>query len=85
MSSSPDKTYFEQQRLHLLGEINLAMEAVLSNMNTLNRNVESITAVGREFEAVERLWTQFESVRGKNPGPAKQDEQLGEEDTTMDG
>ncbi|KAF8544025.1 DASH complex subunit Dad1, partial [Trichophaea hybrida] len=58
-------SYFEQQRAHLLSEISLAMEHVLMNMNTLNRNFESIIAVGREFEAVEALWTQFEGVMGK--------------------
>jgi DASH complex subunit DAD1 len=53
MSSSPatttvgtsEKSYFEQQRAHLLNEISLAMEHVLMNMNTLNRNFESIIAV----------------------------------------
>jgi len=56
MSSSPastsaaaqgptEKSFFEQQRDQLRGEIALAMEHVLMNMNTLNRNMESITAV----------------------------------------
>lgn len=44
-SATGEKTYFEQQRDHLRAEIELAMEHVLMNMNTLNRNLESVVAV----------------------------------------
>jgi hypothetical protein len=89
--SAGEKSFFEQQRDQLRSEIALAMEHVLMNMNTLNRNMESIIAVrsppppfplrrnlltrvqvGREFESVEALWSQFEGVMGHNPGVAKQ-------------
>ena len=43
-----EKSYFEQQRDHLRSEIALAMEHVLMNMNTLNRNLESVVAVRRK-------------------------------------
>ncbi|KAI5845354.1 DASH complex subunit Dad1-domain-containing protein [Tricharina praecox] len=75
-----EKSFFEQQRDQLRGEIALAMEHVLMNMNTLNRNMESIIAVGREFESVEALWSQFEGVMGRNPGVSKQPEQPAEEE-----
>lgn len=36
--------------------------------------------VGREFESVEALWSQFEGVMGRNPGVSKQPEQPAEEE-----
>jgi len=44
-SAAGEKSFFEQQRDQLRSEIALAMEHVLMNMNTLNRNMESIIAV----------------------------------------
>jgi len=38
-----------------------------------------VIQVGREFEAVEALWTQFEGVMGKQPGKDGE-EQEGEEE-----
>ncbi|KAI5779078.1 DASH complex subunit Dad1-domain-containing protein [Geopyxis carbonaria] len=64
-SPSGQKTYFEEQRAHLISEIGLAMEHVLMNLNTLNRNMEAVVAVGKEFESVESLWSKFEGVMGK--------------------
>ncbi|PWW77801.1 hypothetical protein C7212DRAFT_277246 [Tuber magnatum] len=55
------------------------------NMNLLNRSLEGVVAVGREFESVEALWSQFEGVMGRNPDEMKT-EDVGEgEDTRMGG
>ncbi|KAK2805050.1 hypothetical protein FQN51_001145 [Onygenales sp. PD_10] len=58
-------TYFEQQREDLVREIALSFEQVLQNINRLNRNLESVIAVGNEFSSVEALWSQFENVMGE--------------------
>ncbi|KAM3545174.1 DASH complex subunit DAD1 [Beauveria bassiana] len=63
---SRDKSYFEQQREALLGDIAMSFEQVLGNINKLNRSLESIIAVGNEFSSVETLWSQFENVMGKD-------------------
>ncbi|KAJ4306740.1 Dolichyl-diphosphooligosaccharide-protein glycosyltransferase subunit dad1 [Collariella sp. IMI 366227] len=55
MASTREKTYFEQQREELMGEI--AMH-VLANINKLNRSLEAVTAA---------LWSQFENVMAKEP------------------
>lgn len=47
------------------------MEQVLTNLNTLNRNLESAIAVGKEFESVEELWSRFEGVMGRSQAPAQ--------------
>lgn len=35
------------------------MEHVLSNLNALNRSLENVISVGREFENVGDLWSKF--------------------------
>ncbi|KAH7156786.1 DASH complex subunit Dad1-domain-containing protein [Dactylonectria macrodidyma] len=61
-----EKTYFEQQREALIGEIAMSFEHVLANINKLNRSLEAVIAVGNEFSSVEALWSQFESVMDKD-------------------
>ncbi|CAD6449289.1 4d24a30b-412b-440f-ba8b-d20246d6cc23 [Sclerotinia trifoliorum] len=67
---APEKSYFEQQREILLGEIAVSFEHVLSSINKLNRSLEGVIAVGNEFSSVEALWSQFENVMAKNPDPS---------------
>ncbi|KAK3903877.1 dash complex subunit dad1 [Staphylotrichum tortipilum] len=66
-----EKTYFEQQREELMGEIAMSFEQVLANMNKLNRALEAVVAVGNEFSSVEALWSQFENVMAKDEGEAE--------------
>ncbi|TGO53734.1 hypothetical protein BOTNAR_0287g00040 [Botryotinia narcissicola] len=66
-STPPAKSYFEQQREILLGEIAISFEHVLSSINKLNRSLEGVIAVGNEFSSVEALWSQFENVMAKDP------------------
>ncbi|KAA8565501.1 hypothetical protein MFRU_006g00860 [Monilinia fructicola] len=61
-----EKSYFEQQREILLGEIAVSFEHVLSSINKLNRSLEGVIAVGNEFSSVEALWSQFENVMAKD-------------------
>ncbi|KAK4108728.1 hypothetical protein N656DRAFT_783981 [Canariomyces notabilis] len=72
-----EKTYFEQQREELIGEIAMSFEHVLANINKLNRSLEAVIAVGNEFSSVEALWSQFENVMAKDPeeDKAKSEEQ----------
>ncbi|OQE44779.1 hypothetical protein PENCOP_c002G03388 [Penicillium coprophilum] len=68
-------TVFEQQREELVREIAVGMEQVLQNINRLNRNLESVIAVGNEFGSVEALWSQFENFMGR---PEEQGEEAGD-------
>jgi DASH complex subunit DAD1 len=72
MESRGEKTYFEQQREVLIGEIAMNFEQVLANINKLNRSLEAVITVGNEFSSVEALWSQFEGVMGKNEEESKQ-------------
>ncbi|TPX11864.1 uncharacterized protein E0L32_007362 [Thyridium curvatum] len=78
-ASGREKTYFEQQREALIGDIAMSFEHVLANVNKLNRSLEAVIAVGNEFSSVEALWSQFENVMAKEPedGKAAQDQNEG--------
>ncbi|KAK4152896.1 DASH complex subunit Dad1-domain-containing protein [Chaetomidium leptoderma] len=91
LAGTREKTYFEQQREELMGEIAMSFEHVLANINKLNRSLEAVVAVGNEFSSVEALWSQFENVMAKDPeegGSGKSEEQGGggqdEADRTKD-
>ncbi|KAL8657572.1 MAG: hypothetical protein Q9226_001782 [Calogaya cf. arnoldii] len=71
-SSAGPTSSFLHQRDVLVGEISMAMEQVLQNINKLNRNLEGVIAVGTEFGAVEALWSQFENVMAKEPGESEE-------------
>ncbi|EED13027.1 conserved hypothetical protein [Talaromyces stipitatus ATCC 10500] len=67
-TTTDPRTEFEIQRSELVREIALGMESVLQYINRLNRNLESIIAVGNEFSSVEALWSHFENVMGSEEG-----------------
>ncbi|KXH36676.1 DASH complex subunit Dad1 [Colletotrichum simmondsii] len=71
-SGTRERTYFEQQREELIGEIAMNFEQVLANINKLNRSLEAVITVGNEFSSVEALWSQFENVMAKEPEENKQ-------------
>ncbi|EAA27616.1 hypothetical protein GE21DRAFT_2853 [Neurospora crassa] len=70
-----EKTYFEQQREALIGEIANSFEHVLANINKLNRSLEAVITVGNEFSSVEALWSQFENVMAKDPSETQGQQQ----------
>jgi len=81
---SRGKSFFEQQREALLGDISVNFEHVLANINKLNRSLEGVVAVGNEFSSVEALWSQFENVMAKEP-EAEGDVEEGEGDGDEEG
>jgi len=80
-SGAPAASYFQTQRALLLSEIAQSMDSVLTNLNRLNRSLESIIAIGNEFGNVEALWSTFEGVMGdgasgqEEPREERQDEE----------
>lgn len=42
------------------------MESIITSMNQLNRNLESVISVGKEFESVSTLWRSFHDVIGED-------------------
>lgn len=58
-------SYFHTQRALLVNEIATSLDTLLTQLNRLNRGLESVIAVGNEFSSVEALWSQFEGVMGQ--------------------
>ncbi|KAL8894304.1 MAG: hypothetical protein Q9192_004434 [Flavoplaca navasiana] len=79
MSGSAPSSSFLHRRDALVGEISMAMEHVLQNINKLNRSLEGVIAVGNEFGAVEALWSQFENVMAKEAGEGEEGKAQGSE------
>ncbi|KAI4761688.1 hypothetical protein E4T52_02659 [Aureobasidium sp. EXF-3400] len=73
-----EKTYFEQQRELVLQDVATNLEQVLQNMNTLNRSLESVIAVGNEFGQVEGLWSMFENVMAQQQEQQQSPEEDGQ-------
>jgi DASH complex subunit DAD1 len=78
-------TYFEKQRDLLMAEIAVSMDSVLNNINALNRSIEGAIAVGKEFDSVATLWSNFYDglVQMEQLRPATEGEQ--EESTDDNG
>lgn len=51
------------------------MEQIITNMNQLNRNLESVLSVGKEFESVSTLWRSFHDVVGEDTTTQQQQQQ----------
>ncbi len=47
--ASGEKSYFEQQRELLVGDVAASLENVLQNMNRLNRSLEGVIAVSESW------------------------------------
>ncbi|GBB90483.1 hypothetical protein RclHR1_17470001 [Rhizophagus clarus] len=56
---SNDRTTFQKQRDNLINDIAQGLEQIINNMAILNKNLESIVAVGKDFENVASLWKNF--------------------------
>ncbi|EEA28891.1 Dolichyl-diphosphooligosaccharide-protein glycosyltransferase subunit dad1 [Talaromyces marneffei ATCC 18224] len=84
-SNTNPRSEFESQRSELVREIALGMESVLQYINRLNRNLESIIAVGNEFSSVEALWSQFENVMGSEENQQQQQQQQQEQKNRGEG
>lgn len=61
-SNTNGRLLFEKQRDVLIGQVAQSMEQIITNLNILNRNMESFITVGKEFESVSTLWKMFHDV-----------------------
>ncbi|KAK5036683.1 Dolichyl-diphosphooligosaccharide-protein glycosyltransferase subunit dad1 [Exophiala sideris] len=76
-SDASQSSEFEQRRAALVSDIGepesdldecstQSLEQVLTHVNALNRSLEGIIEIGNEFASVEALWSQFETVMGRD-------------------
>ncbi|KAH9942915.1 hypothetical protein B0H21DRAFT_749513, partial [Amylocystis lapponica] len=61
-----DTTFFEKERDKLTGEITSGFEELLLSSNNLNRRLEEVLGMTREYETIAALWQSFhELMRGQ--------------------
>ncbi|KAA1478934.1 hypothetical protein DENSPDRAFT_743144, partial [Dentipellis sp. KUC8613] len=59
--------FFERERDRLAGEITSDFEELLSSCNILNRQLEEVLGMTREYETIASLWSSFhELMRGRS-------------------
>ncbi|VVT50151.1 uncharacterized protein SAPINGB_P002626 [Magnusiomyces paraingens] len=58
--TGPDvRSPFERERDVLVTQITESMNNVLNNLNALNRALEGVVEVGKEFESISALWNNY--------------------------
>ncbi|KAI0269864.1 hypothetical protein BC834DRAFT_819819 [Gloeopeniophorella convolvens] len=64
-----DRTFFDRERERLAGEITTGFEELLSSSNILNRKLEEVLGMTREYDTIAGLWGRFhELMRGQQKG-----------------
>ncbi|KAI0785214.1 DASH outer kinetochore protein [Abortiporus biennis] len=78
-SNSDEPSFFDKERDRLVGEITTGFEGLLSSSNSLNRKLEEVLGMSREYQTIAELWQSFhELMRGQLPtdeGEVSTDEQ----------
>jgi len=68
--SQKEPSFFERERDRLSAEITAGFEELLSSSNVLNRKLEEVLGMTREYETIASLWQSFhELMRGQNQMP----------------
>ncbi|KAF8134009.1 DASH complex subunit Dad1-domain-containing protein [Boletus edulis] len=64
--SQKEPSFFERERDRLSAEITAGFEELLSSSNVLNRKLEEVLGMTREYETIASLWQSFhELMRGQ--------------------
>jgi len=67
--SQSDSSFFERERDRLSTEITSGFEELLSSSNVLNRKLEEVVGMTREYETIASLWQSFHQLmRGQRDG-----------------
>ncbi|WVQ99885.1 hypothetical protein IAU59_007028 [Kwoniella sp. CBS 9459] len=58
----PAESFFDREKERLIEEISTNFEQLMGHTNTLNRKLEEVYGVGREFTTVAALWGRFDEL-----------------------
>ncbi|KAN0087749.1 DASH complex subunit Dad1 domain containing protein [Tylopilus felleus] len=68
--SHKEPSFFERERDRLSAEITAGFEELLSSSNVLNRKLEEVLGMTREYETIASLWQSFHDLmRSQNQLP----------------
>ncbi|KAJ4470823.1 DASH outer kinetochore protein [Lentinula aciculospora] len=69
MVQSDEETFFEKERDKLSREITSSFEELLSSTNGLNRKLEEVLGMTREYEVIAALWRSFHDLMQQSDLP----------------
>ncbi|KAF9143320.1 hypothetical protein BG015_000466 [Linnemannia schmuckeri] len=75
-TAASEAAAFEAERNRLITNIQIEMGQVLSNVNILNRNLETIITIGQEFEQLSQLWKHFHASASQRAEEERFDREL---------
>ncbi|KAI9512468.1 hypothetical protein F5148DRAFT_1279797 [Russula earlei] len=68
-----DRPFFDRERDKLAGEIAAGFEELLSSSNILNRKLEEVLGMTREYDTIAALWGSFhELMKGQKDAGEEQ-------------
>jgi len=76
--SDEDPTFFEKERDRISTQITSSFEELLLSTNVLNRKVEEVLGMTREYETIATLWGSFHELMRSHRGDALESNQLSE-------
>jgi len=73
-----DRSFFNRERDKLTAEIATGFEELLSNSNVLNRKLEEVLGMTREYDTIAGLWGRFhELMKGQKDVVSLEEQPLG--------
>lgn len=57
-----DRPFFDRERDRLASEIGIGFEELLSSSNILNRKLEEVLGMTREYDSIADLWARFHEL-----------------------
>jgi len=73
-----EQSFFDRERDKLTGEIATGFEELLSSSNILNRKLEEVLGMTREYDTIAGLWGRFhELMRGQKDVVSLDEQPLG--------
>jgi len=78
LNPDEDRSFFDRERDKLAGEITAGFEELLSSSNILNRKLEEVLGMTREYDSIAALWGSFhELMKGQKNAVSLEEEPLG--------
>jgi len=73
-----EQSFFDRERDRLTGEIATGFEELLSSSNFLNRRLEEVLGMTREYDTIASLWGRFhELMKGQKDVVSLEEQPLG--------
>jgi len=73
-----EQSFFDRERDRLTGEIAAGFEELLSSSNILNRKLEEVLGMTREYDTIASLWGRFhELMKGQKDVVSLEEQPLG--------